>query len=561
MTAFRRAWPILALLLAIPLFADTIVMKNGERVEGRIVSEDGDEVKVEIQKKGMTLIASLKRSEIAEIQQTVANPNKDEFAQRLAEARKLPAGTEQTLTLLELGRWAREVALYEEAIVAFEECKSSLSGFEDVADYEVACTQLASKDFDGCKTTLQRILERNPNHEDARILADDLGKDVQDSVAEDVQKGFEYYVAGNCRRALGVFERFVKDHSRDEVDILSKACQEKAGQPLSALMIDCRFRQGCPEGCKFGFKPCTRGSCRAGRNLEFHKPVEGDITVRAFTITYCGACKGLGRIICEKCGGTGISLGRPSEFEKPDFVVALVDQAEKSFDEAKQLALNGTVAPKDPPKDGAGNVAPPVGVTAPAPEANPMSVLARGVRSRRFYRTVSTIAPGTPTPGGQNLFKRMGDIDDFLFEKASRYSSEYTAKAETEYEKAVGYNEAPTLVDRHILQSRIDHARTAVEDAEQARLFCMYVLKDAQSSVSPGMADVQLKLDAATRTAKRCHDGYEALCEIQAYLESLSQEDMTRIWGNVWRQVQAAGLTKDNARRALNDLRNDERNR
>ncbi len=536
-------------LLCSPLLADVIFLKNGERLEGKVVSETEDILKVELKKQGMSMVVDVKRADVDRIESSrELDLRHEEFEKRRKELASLPAGSDRALQFFDLGVWARDGGLYPDAVAAFQEARETLPEFEDVADLEIARTHLAAQDHEACKKALDGLFARNPNHEQAKLLAADLADSVQEEVAEDVDKGFDYYGQGNCRRALGVFVNFVNKHPRTEVDLLSKQCEEKTGRPLVAIMAECRFRQGCPEpGCKGGWKHCPRPTCEKGRKVTFLKPGEGRPDTKE---DYCGTCRGIRYLMCGKCRAIGIYFGTPTAWERDEFARILAQRSKKMVEEALGLAaraaeveaLTGPEVPKDPwaerTQPGAG--------AAPG-RLEPMTVISRARRARTFLKKAMELSPQIALEEVPDAHARIEALDDLSFETARSAADDYIRAAETLYNQAVG-PEGGMPIDVTFLHTRMSRAYNGMELAEQARMFLSYVLKDTADTPSPHVPGAQRQLEMATATAERCRLAFQRMKRIQDELDSLVEDPDKR--GVYYRQA------REDLARLFQDLKN-----
>ncbi len=504
----------LLVLLALPLRADVVFLKNGEQVQGQVVSQDDKEVKVVVTKKGMSLTMTIRREDIERVE--TGDGLRTEFAKRSSEVEALPAGWEKATKSLELGRWAREAGLYDEARGAFEGCKAAMPGYDDVADLEIARTWLAAKDHDKCREAIQKILERNPNHEQAKLLARDLGDDVREEASNDMGKGLEFYKDGNARRALGVFENVVRTHSKDELTALSKACEEKTGEPLAAIMIDCRFRQGCPvSGCLQGWTRCPRPTCQSGMQKEYHKIVEGfggNIQNHPVTEHYCETCNGMKYIMCEKCHGTGMYLGRPTDFEREEMVRVLGLQSQKFLEGAKSLVE------ETKSKDAEISVR---GLDC-------MNMLADARRARYLLEMAAALAPSLNAPGGADAQGQIRGLDGLVFNCIGGIASAYMTAGEEAYHDAVNSKNGDKSDSRSI-SSRVVRAREALEAAEQARIFLLYALNDCPGSVVPMAGDLKDRLALTDQFVGRCRATYQKLADTERRGAALTDNELYKI--------------------------------
>ncbi|GEM_PF-2571939 len=540
---------LLAAVMSSTLLADVIFLKNGERLDGKVVAETEDELKVELQKKGMTLTVNVKREDVDRIETSrELDTRREEFDKRRKELAALPAGFDRVTRLFDLGLWAREGGLYPEAVAAFEEARDSLPEFEDVADLEVARTHLAAQDHEACRKALEALFERNPNHEQAKLLATELADSVQEEVTDDTEKGFEYYAQGNCRRALGIFVNFVNKHPRHEADLVSKKCEEKTGRPLAAIMAECRFRQGCPEpGCLGGWKHCPRPTCDKGRKVTYLKPGEGRPDTKE---NYCGTCRGIRYLMCERCKAIGIYLGTPTAWERDEFTRILAQRAKKMVQQALGLVEKAAeidqVTDSQAPKDAWAERTQPGAGAAPG-KLDPMTVISRARRARRFLKNALELSPEKALAEVPEAHAQIEALDDLSFETARKSADDFIQAAETLYNQAVG-PEGGLPLDVTGLYTRMGRAYDGMELAERARMFLSYVLKDTSDSPSPHVLEARRQLEMATNTAERCRLAYQRMKRIQDELDSLVEDPDKR--GVYYRQA------REDLSRLLQDLKN-----
>lgn len=540
---------LLAAVLASPLLADVIFLKNGERLDGKVVSESDDTLKVELKKQGMTMVVDVKREDVDRIETSrELETRREEYGKRHKEVAALPAGFDRAVRLFDLGLWAREGGLYPEAVSAFQEAREGLPEFEDVADIEVARTHLAAQDHEACKKALDDLFERNPNHEQAKLLATQLADSVQEEVTEDIEKGFEYYGKGNCRRALGVFVNFVNKHPRTEVELVSKQCEEKTGRPLVAVMAECRFRQGCPEpGCMGGWKKCPRPTCDKGRKLTYLKPGEGRPDTKE---NYCGTCRGIRYLMCERCRGIGIYFGTPTAWERDEFARILAQRSKKMVEQALGLAAKAAeidqVTDSQAPRDAWAERSEP-GAGADPGKLDPMTAISRARRARRFLKSAMELSPQKALEEVPDAHAQIEALDDLSFETARKSAGDFIRAAETLYDQAVG-PEGGLPFDVTGLYTRMGHAYDGMELAERARMFLAYVLKDTADSPSPHVLEARRQLEMATNTAERCRLAYQRMKRIQDEIDSIVEDPDKR--GVYSRQA------KEDIARLLQELKN-----
>ncbi len=505
---------VIFLLLVLALPADVVFLKNGEEVQGQVVSQDDKEVKVVITKKGMSLTMSIRREDVERIE--TGDGLRAEYGKRFEEVGKAAAGWERATKFVELGRWARESGLYEESRAAFTAAKASLPGYDDVADLEIAKTWLAEKKFEDCREVILDILERNPNHEQAKLLARDLGEDVEEETSSDLEKGFEFYRDGSPRRALAIFENVVKARGTEELAAASKACEEKTGEPLASIMIDCRFRQGCPEhGCITGWKRCPRPTCKSGVQKEYHKVVEGfhdQVINHPVTEHYCETCNGMKYLMCPKCKGTGMYLGKPTDYEREEMVRILAMQSQKFLDAAKELV--------DETKDKDAELT--------VRGLDCMNMLADARRARHLLELAAVLAPSINAPGGQDAQGKIRGLDGLVFNVISGISSAYLSGAEVAYHEAVNQKSGDDGENRS-LSSRVVRAREALECAEQARMFILYALEDCPGSVVPMAGDMKDRLQLAEQFVGRCRATYQRLAAAERKGAMLGDNELLKM--------------------------------
>lgn len=501
-------------VLALPLRADVVFLKNGEEVQGEIVSQDDKEVKVVVTRKGMSLTMTIRREDVERMER--GDGLRAEYGRCFEEVGRAAAGWERATKYVELGRWARESGIYDEARAAFAAAKASLPGYDDVADLEIAKTWLAEKKFEDCREVIEQILARNPNHEQAKLLARDLGEDVAEETSDSLEKALTLYRDGNPRRALAVFENFVRGRSAEELSLASKGCEEKTGEPLASIMIDCRFRQGCPEaGCITGWKRCPRPTCQSGQQKEYHKVVENwqdKVVNRPVTRRYCETCNGLKYLMCSKCKGTGMYLGKPTDFERGEMVRILGLQSQKFLDAAKALV--------DETKDKDAELS----VRA----LDCMNMLADARRARYLLEMAAALAPSINAPGGQDAQGKIRGLDALVFNVIAGIASAYMSGAEVAYHEAVNQKSGDDGENRS-LSSRVVRAREALECAEQARTFILYALEDCPGSVVPMAGDLKDRLALAEQFVGRCRATYERLAELERKAATVSDNDLLKI--------------------------------
>jgi tetratricopeptide (TPR) repeat protein len=309
--------------------ADEVTMKNGQKWSGKITRETDTEVAIEMELKGGAKAGlTLQKADVEKIAY-VKLPG-EEYQERLAVVKAIDDTQKAAGAYVALARWARENKLFVEAWQCYDRAVNAAPGQSDSILVEKAEAAIAAGAMNVAENTVKAIAERNPKH--PRL--DDLGPQAKDcvrgNIEADLGAALKLYTTGEFPRALAKFIQITKVYDSEKLDLMSKACEEQTGgSSMSALMIDCRFRQRCGACKGNGTIPCANPNCDLGRVRVFDRPVEtvmrGTNAGATYTTEYCEWCDGLGEKVCAKCGGTGQDFGRPTDYEKAAFVKVLCE--------------------------------------------------------------------------------------------------------------------------------------------------------------------------------------------------------------------------------------------
>lgn len=456
--------------LALPTFvppsaADTVHLRNGSVVRGRVIEDGEREICVEVDNGGIRAQMTFARGDVESIQRET-DPQVV-FQRKMADAGTIGDPHRQGEAYLAVGQWAAKEGLADAACEAFERCSSICSSLQEVADVEVARARLLQRNYAACAERLRRILEQNPNHEQAKALARELERAVGKDLDADLIPILELYHKGDCRGALAKLEGLVRRYDRDALDRLSRQCQSRLGLSLAGIMIDCRFRQGCPNhDCKGGIVTCPR--CESGAVKKFNREVIGpgggeqrDKPLNApLTYQLCGACRGVGYALCKTCLGTGVWFGAVTDYEREDMVRTLIAQVKRvtgqltpAGEEVTETVVDGgrtTVVKKSRPDNRTLNEA---------------RVIPNLLLVRRYLAEAVRLAPVLASPAGTDLRGDLAYVDNVVSPILTRKVDLYMVSAVNAMTAALG-----TLADG-AQNGRLDvsQLRRAMEEAARAR--------------------------------------------------------------------------------------------
>lgn len=418
---------------AAPATADTLRLKNNQLVKGKILGETDNEVRIEVENGGIRAQMTFARADVESIQQE--DDPRLLYERKMADAESIADVRRRGEAYLAVGHWAVGAGLIDAACAAFERCASVCPALQEVADFDVAQARFAQRGYAACAECLRRILERNPNHEQAKALLRKLEETVGKDLDADLVPALDLYRKGDCRGALVKLENIVRRYDRGALDHLSQQCEKQLSVSLAGILVDCRFRQGCPNnGCKGGSVECPK--CEGGSTKKFNREVIGfgDRPLNA-SLTYelCGACKGIGYQLCKKCLGLGIYFGQVTEYEREELVKTLLNQV-------KRLGAQSTPTAEEAVETvGAdGRTTTLKRVRPDNRTLNEGKILSSLLLARRYLAEAIKVAPALAAPAGADLRGDLQYVENLIATLLSRKTDLYMAGALSALTTAVG---------------------------------------------------------------------------------------------------------------------------
>ncbi|MBI3271730.1 MAG: hypothetical protein HYZ53_22255 [Planctomycetes bacterium] len=332
-----RRWVASLLLLlllpwAAPARADQLKLRDGRTIDGRIVREDADALKVELIR-GAVLIA---RTDVVEI---VRQKGVVDFL----EEKLLELSPAQPRKYLDSGKWCVEVAKYEEMGQRLIQLSMAL----DPRCYAEGSLYLGDmavrrKERRAAAEYFASALLAEPGNPQAQARYEQM----KDAVREIRQGADERLVAGMEALRKGSFEEAAQALAVGEASLLRPVCETLLGMPLADVVAYCQSRVPC-RACR-GTRQVDCGGCKGrgandcqvciGQGFRVWKSVNGVETKD------CRACNGWGNVLCDRCKPYRVMVPpEPNSAEAP-----------------------GGQSPAQPPVQPAGQpVAPPAGSAPP----------------------------------------------------------------------------------------------------------------------------------------------------------------------------------------------------
>lgn len=466
----------MAMLMAASLLAgaDTVHLSNGKTVSGKVLESSGDRVLVEVQHGGIKAKVAFDRADVVSIEWE--NDPRDEFERKLSEVERVQAPQERAEQYLALGRWAVEQELIDEACEVYGRASRINPELAETAELEAARARLKEGSYAACARLLRSLLQRNPNHEQAKAMTRELERAMEETIEAELTEIEDRYRRGHFRSALVRLENLTQQYDRETLDGISQMCKARTGASLTDLMIDCRFRQGCPnEKCEGGIVDCSM--CKNGMRVRHNRPVvgpPGDLATGTGggayggkerlencprTYELCRTCAGLGYDFCKKCGGLGVYFGRVTEYEREEMVRTLVEQVKRLTEQLTPTAEEVTETVQEGNRTTTVKKYRPDNQTLNAYKTLPSLLLAR-----RYLDEVSKLAPPLSSPAGEDLHGDLAYVEDMITPILSRKVEAYMTAAFTSLRGAMNY-----MVEGGQGQFPTDEVRKGVLEASRAR--------------------------------------------------------------------------------------------
>ncbi len=330
----------LAALLMEPLLAsaDTIVLKDGTRYEGRVIARAAEFVEFEVDKDGIQAKYRFETRDIASL--TESPPESAQLAEQFQQRWLLAQEAGVTAAFVELGQWAQDNRLYEEAVRAYQFARQMAPDQDAALGFAAARNMVLANNRRSAFALLKELAEKHPD--DTRI-ADELARlDQQDQrqVDQRVRQALDNYKKGEMRSAVDLLERVSRLNVEDVSTKVEYACVQQASMSFGRLLSDARLHQPCPTcagEAQLGLVPCPncRGSGKVTKTrpetVTKKDPRSGIEERRVYQVEYqspCPMCQGFTVVLCSTCHGAGCDLGAVG----PDEKLYVIDGLRKRID-------------------------------------------------------------------------------------------------------------------------------------------------------------------------------------------------------------------------------------
>lgn len=296
---------------------DIVYMKDGSTREGKITAQTAEAVTLQMHIGGVNAVVQIPRADVLriEIKKTPTELLRDELAER---ERSLKAGDLGAME--ELARWCRKNELYTEAAGIYEQMtafgdEGVLRGRLGVLEMEFERGRLNL-----ARQTAEELKQKSPT--DPKVLdwvkkLDDMTRQAAvDAVAHAVKQE----AADSPAEALKTLQQVLARTSAEDVEKTLQANPLPDKMSLYEYMAKVRLERSCPLGTD-GMVTCR--TCKG----------TGDAADKSL----CPTCRGLGKVLCAKCDGTGIIWDAVPVPERPAVIVLLGKMAVEEDRRLQQL--------------------------------------------------------------------------------------------------------------------------------------------------------------------------------------------------------------------------------
>ena len=485
---------ILFVALLPDLLADTLYLKDGKIVHGKVIKKTDRLVYVQCLDKALTIRC-----------QDILRIEKDRSALHPGSQRKSPslaaANQVSSEQWLAKGDRHRRNGHYRQAQDCYHCALKQSPHLADRIEWDLAGLAYDFNDYQESGRILQQILRRNPNHALAQVLLSKLQKQVMQNLSDEITAALALYQGRHYRSALAKFIQIANQHPQAQLQKASKICQEQTGASLEQIMIDSRFHLKCPHpDCHQGVIRC-RHCNSTGRVRKYSRPIIADNTQVNSSVSqiYCPRCKGKGSFSCPKCNGTGLYFGKITEFERKKFVEVLVQKglalgknAKETFSEDKEKRQKDVQV---------------WGVSC----YNIIGMTRRGIF---FLENAVNENPSLASIAGLALQDHIKSLKLLRSNVFMSVALGYMAASEYNYQQAVNISarDADTLTP----PARTMKAQEALSLAESSRLFLLQALEEDKTAISPLRGDMERLLAQVEQHIVRCHKTYAMLRKLEA---------------------------------------------
>lgn len=314
----RRSTSLFALALATALLvaaaprttADIVRTKDGRSLEGKVVEEDANQIKLLTARGAVTL----KRADVADI---VRQKSSIDVLQE-----KLLALTPSDPALyLDTGKWCLAELKREDlgtrliTISMALDPQAYTAGMLYLGDYYLK----ERRDKNRAATYFMRALQADPNNQDCTDRLDQ----VKDATAQVLREDDQNLRAGLEALHKDAFEDALKALTNGKRSSLRPRCEQLMGVPLTDVIAYCESRLVC-KTCK-GSHEQDCADCKGKKAKECKvcggSGVRRQMSSKGTTEFACKECEGWGNILCKKCAAS--RTAPPGTKASPEYAVLL----------------------------------------------------------------------------------------------------------------------------------------------------------------------------------------------------------------------------------------------
>lgn len=284
---------LLSTLLLPPADADKITLKDGRVIDGKIIKQDADSIKVQMPRAAITIA----RADIVDIKA-------EKSPVEIAEEKLLTLAPDQAAKYLDAGRWFIDEQKMDEIGLRLVNLAMVLDGEHNYVPGQLYLGDYWKKKRDPQKAAqcYMRAMQSDPNNPTCKARFNDVKSSVQDvrvASEQGITTGLDYLKAGDYEHAAQALTNGLSSPLRAR-------CEEILGVPVKDLIAFAESKLIC-KGCN-GAKQVTCDICKGTGALDCVACAgQGSRKVTSLnSVKYqkCTNCDGWGNILCERCKAT-----------------------------------------------------------------------------------------------------------------------------------------------------------------------------------------------------------------------------------------------------------------